>query len=114
MCRCCSVGSTLIGRADTGWVLSHPPELNLGPTRLLADAQTADQLRVPIGVLPLQVIEQAPALPDQLEKAAARVVVLRVGLEMFGEVIDALAEEGNLHLGGSGVGRMGLIGSDDF
>ena len=52
-----------------------------------------------VGVLPLQVIEQAPALTDQLEKAAARVMILRVGLEMFGQVIDSLAEERYLNFG---------------
>jgi hypothetical protein len=41
-------------------------------------------------------------------------MILRVGLEMFGQVIDPLAEERYLHFGGAGVGCVGLIRSDDF
>src|SRR4026207_608454 len=41
---------------------------------LLADAQASNQLRVALGVLALQVIQQASALADQLEEAAARVM----------------------------------------
>src|SRR3990170_1810837 len=41
-------------------------------------------------------------------------MILRVGLEMFGEVTDALAEEGNLHLRRAGVCGVGLVRADDF
>ncbi len=40
-------------------------------TRLLADAEPLDELRVAVGVLALQVVEQAPALADELQEAAA-------------------------------------------
>src|SRR5690349_24446678 len=60
---------------------------------LLSDAQTADQIRVAFRVLALEIVEQPPALADQLEEAATRVMVLRVRFEMLGEVIDALAEK---------------------
>jgi len=71
--------------------------------RLLPDSEALNQIGVAIGILAFQIVEQAPALSDQLQKAAARVMVFRVGLEMFGEVIDALAQERDLHLWGTGV-----------
>src|SRR5262249_23850624 len=82
--------------------------------RLFADAEPLDQFRIAVGVLPLQVIEEATALADQLQEPAARMVVLCVRLEMFGEIADALAEERNLHFGGSSVAGMGRVAANDF
>src|SRR3954454_23076125 len=86
-----------------------------GPARavLLADAQALDQLGVAIAVLALQVVEQTPALANELQQPAARVMIFRVGLEMFGQVVDALAEERDLDLGRSGVLSVGLVAADD-
>src|SRR5262249_23722782 len=72
-------------------------------TALLADAEGADELPVPIEVAALQVVEQPTALPDELQQTATRVVVLHVGLEVLGEVVDPLGEEGDLHLRRAGV-----------
>ena len=41
-------------------------------------------------------------------------MILRVGLEMFGEVVDALAEDGDLHFRGAGVGVVCLVAADEF
>src|SRR5690349_21282922 len=70
---------------------------------LLADAESADQFRVAFRVFALEVIEEASALADQLQKAAARVMILRVRLEVLCEVVDALAEERHLNFWGPGV-----------
>src|SRR5262245_51914744 len=51
---------------------------------LLADAKTLDQLGVPIRVFALEVVQQTPALANELEEAAAQMVVLRVRLEVVG------------------------------
>ena len=48
---------------------------------------------VAVGVVRTQVVEQAAALPDELEQPAARVVVLGVRLEVIREVGDAVAQE---------------------
>src|SRR6476659_3419203 len=79
---------------------------------LLADAQTTDQLRIAFRVLALEIVEQPSALADEFEKPPARVMVLRVGLEMLGEVIDALTEERDLNFGGSGIAVVCLVRSD--
>ena len=99
--------------ATPGTLASRKPE-PAATSRLLPDTEALDQLGVAIRILAFQVVQQAPPLTDQLEKAAARVMIFRVGLEMLGEVIDALAEERDLYLGGSGIGCVGFVGSDDF
>src|SRR4030095_15212199 len=79
--------------------------------RLLPNTEPLDQLGVAIRIFALQVVQQASPLTDQLQKAAARVMILRVGLEMLGQVIDALAQERDLYLGGSGIGGVCFVGS---
>src|SRR6266542_4053632 len=101
-------------KAQGSEALSPPEPWVLSPEPLLADAQALDQFRIPIRVLPLQVVQQTPALTNELEKAAAGVMIFRVGLEMFRKVADALAEERDLYLGGSGVRVVCLVGADDF
>lgn len=51
----------------------------------------------------LEVIKQPAAACDHLEQAAARGVILRVGFEMLGEVIDARRQDGDLHVRAAGV-----------
>src|SRR4029453_2539094 len=41
-------------------------------------------------------------------------VVFRMRLEVLGEIADALAQERDLHFGGSGVALMGSVAADDF
>ena len=62
----------------------------------------------------LEVVEQLAALRHQLEQAAARMVVLHVGLEVLGQVVDALGQDRDLHFGRTGVARLGGIRLDDF
>jgi len=47
----------------------------------------------------LQVIEQTTSLRDHLQQAAPRMVIFLVCFEMFGQVVDTLAEKRHLHLG---------------
>ena len=65
-----------------------PPEPELGDNRPVA---------VDIG--PLQIVQQAAALPDQLEQPAPRIVVVGVRFQVVGEVIDPFAEDRDLDLG---------------
>ncbi len=70
--------------------------------------------RIALGVLALQVIQQAPALTDQLEEAATRVMIFRVGLEVLGEIADAFAENGDLNFRGAGVGVVRAVRGDEL
>ena len=51
----------------------------------------------------LKIVEELAARIDHLDEAEAGTVVLLVGLEVLGEVLDALGEDGNLDLAGTGV-----------
>src|SRR5215470_10440890 len=61
-----------------------------------------------------QVVEKRTARRHELQKAAARMVVLHVGLEMVREAVDAFRQDRNLHLGGAGVAGFGGTRLDDF
>src|SRR6188474_3794612 len=52
---------------------------------LAAEPQPADHGAVAVDVIAHEVREQPPALPDQLEQAAARMVVVLVRAQMLGE-----------------------------
>src|SRR5215470_5046524 len=65
---------------------------------LAAQSKALNQLLVAGIVLALEIIEQAPPLPDHDKKAAARMEILLVRLQMLGQIVDALAEDGDLHL----------------
>jgi hypothetical protein len=64
---------------------------------LFSNPEALDQIGVAIRILPLQVIEQAPALANQFQEAAARVMILGVRLEVFRQVVNPLAEERDLN-----------------
>src|ERR1700679_1897205 len=73
------------------------------PAILLADAQLADDFAIAVGVVLLQVIEQAAALAHQHQQTAAGAVVLLVRLEVLGQLADALAQDRNLYLRAAGI-----------
>ena len=80
---------------------------------LLTDAELGDDGTIALDVLLHEVVEQAAALTDHLVQAAAGVVILRVDLEVLGELVDALGENGDLDLGRTGVALMGAVGFDN-
>jgi hypothetical protein len=63
---------------------------------------------VPGEVSGVEVIQKAAALADHFEEAAARAVVFDVFLQMLGQVIDPLGEQGHLHIRRPGVALMNL------
>src|SRR3954451_1804042 len=65
-------------------------------------------------VLFLDVIEKRTARGYELQQPAARMVVLYVGLEVPGEIIDAFREDRDLNLGRAGVAGLGGVRLDDF
>ncbi len=74
--------------------------------KLLADAEFLNDGLVSLGVVLLQVIQQATALADHDEEPAPGRVVLLVGLEMVGQLADPLTEDRDLDLGGPSIGCM--------
>src|ERR1700754_858079 len=65
-------------------------------------------------VLPLDVVEQGTARGDHFQEAPARMIVLHVGFEMPGEVIDAFRKDRDLNLRRTGVAGLVGIRLDDF
>jgi hypothetical protein len=68
-------------------------------TPLLPDAKLFDEAAIPLEVLALQIVQQPPALADQLHEPPPGMMVFGVGLEVLGQIADPLAEDGNLDLG---------------
>src|SRR3954454_8475503 len=90
------------GRAARQGFLMCERERTRCPLPLLVSATQAealDQRPVPVDVGLAQVVEQAPAAADQLEQPAPAVVVVLVELQVLGQVLDALRQHRDLHLG---------------
>src|SRR3954463_1301719 len=90
-----------------------PSRRRTGP-RLLSDVEALDEVRVPLRVLALEVIEQSPAFTDQHQQSAARVVIFCVGLEVLGQVVDAFAENRDLNLGGAGIAVVRAVAANEL
>jgi hypothetical protein len=65
-----------------------------------------DQTLVSLVIVLFEIIEKPPPLPYEHEETPAGVVILHMYLEVLCEMIDALTEQGNLHLRRSGIGFM--------
>ena len=65
-----------------------------------------DQASVSLVIVLLEIVEKPPSLAYKHEEAPAGVVILNMNLEVLREMIDALAEQRNLHLRRAGIGLM--------
>jgi hypothetical protein len=70
---------------------------------LSAQTQTLDELFVSLFVCPPEVVQQAPTPTHHHDQATARAVVLDMTLEVLGQILDALGQQGNLDLRGPGI-----------
>lgn len=70
---------------------------------LSSDFQRLDQLTVAIDVFPLQIIKQAPSLPDQFQQPASGAEILAVLFQVFGDIFDPTCEQSNLDFWRAGV-----------
>src|ERR1035441_1015106 len=89
------------------------PPLNLALLGLLADAEFSNDGLVALGIVFLQVVEQATALADQHEKAAARAVVFLVRLEVLRQLANAFTEQCDLNFGTAGIAGMRAVLVDE-
>src|SRR4029077_1429730 len=71
--------------------------------RLAAEAEPSDDGAVARVVLLHEVSEKATALADELEEAAARMIILREAPEMVRQPLDPLREERDLDLRRAGI-----------
>jgi hypothetical protein len=72
---------------------------------LLADAEFGNDRLVTLGIVFLEVVEQATPLADQHEKAAARAVVFLVRLEVLRQLPNAFAQQRDLNFRAAGIAR---------
>src|SRR5271170_5655902 len=84
----------------------HPPR---GFLVLLADAELTNHSLIALGIVSLEVVEQATPLADQHKQAAARAVVLLVRFEVIRQLANAFTNDGDLNLRTPGVSRVRLI-----
>src|SRR6188472_3776183 len=82
--------------------------------RLAAESESSDDDAVARAVLLHQVGEKAAALADELEEAAARMVVLGEASKMSGQLLDPLRQERDLDFRGTGVTVLGGKPGDDL
>src|SRR5262249_9223288 len=79
-----------------------------------ANPQPLDQRFVTRLIDTREIIEQLPPLRYELEQSTTGVIVLDVGLEVLGEAVDPLREEGYLHLRRTGIAGLDRIAFDHF
>ena len=76
---------------------------------LFADPQLFNYLAVAVDIDAGEISQQLAAVADHLEKAATRVMILIVLLQMQRQVVDTRREKRDLHLRRSGIGGVELI-----
>src|SRR5262245_9316179 len=97
---CCSKPSSTSAR--TSW------------SDLPAQAQPLDQDAIAILIFAAEVGQQPPAATDQLEQTPARVMIVRMQLQVLDQLVDTFGQQRDLDLGGASVAAMNLIVGDDF
>ncbi len=70
---------------------------------LFAQTQFRYNSAVPLNIHLGKVIQKIPSLAYHLQQAPAGVMVLLVGAQMLGQVVDPLGQYGDLYLGRTGV-----------
>ena len=93
--------------ASTGSVPSSNRKLHGG---LLPNTELLDDNLVSVDILPFKVIQKTAALAHKPEQSPPRMVILGVGLEVIGKVSYSLAQQSDLHFGGTRIIRVVLIG----
>ena len=84
------------------------------PGGLLAELELLGDGQIPVVGGALEVVEQPAALADHDQKTTPGAVILLVGLKVLGQVIDTLGEQGDLHVGRTGILRVDLVVGDNF
>jgi hypothetical protein len=65
---------------------------------LLSKAQFINHHSITIDLALFEVVQKPPPLPHQFEQASPGVMIPFVSLKMFGQILDPLAEQGDLNL----------------
>src|SRR5262245_2566041 len=80
--------------------MRHPGYgLRFSSGRLLTDTERLDHGAVAVDVLGLEIVQEATTLAYQHEQATARMVILRVHLEVLGEIRNPFRKQSDLNFG---------------
>jgi len=80
---------------------------------LLSDVQLLDDCTIAVDINLLQITEEVTSVTNHLQKTAAAVVVLHVGLQVLGQAVDAVGQNSDLNLRGTCVTLVdGILGND--
>jgi hypothetical protein len=91
----------------------RPPAGSEPFRRLPPDAQLLDETLVAIEISCVKIVEQTPALTDQAQQSAPRMMIFRVRPEMLGELFDTGREQGNLDFSrAASVSGAGVVGDN--
>jgi len=80
---------------------------------LLANAEFLDYVLVALGIVVLEVVQQATTLADHHQETAAGGVILLVRFEVFGQITDTFAKHRDLDLRATGVVIVGAEPGND-
>jgi hypothetical protein len=84
----------------------HQPAATVreGRLELLADVETANNVEVTLRIDLLEVIQQPSPATDQHQQAPPTRMVSLVTLQVLGQTVDPGGQNGDLDLGGAGIG----------
>ena len=80
---------------------------------LLAQTQLRNQRTIALDVDALEVLKHIAALTDHQQQTTVGMMILRMGLEMLVQVVDARGQQSDLHLRGASVALVTSILLDD-
>ncbi len=64
-----------------------------------SEPESGDNAAIPLDVLRSQIVEKTPTASNHNEQTSPAVMILFVGLQVLGEMVDPLGEQRNLDLG---------------
>jgi len=78
--------------------------MNTCATLLLSQVQIFDHPLIPFGIFPVQIVQESAPLSDEFHETPPGMMILGVRPKMFGQILDSLGEQRNLHFRRSAVG----------
>ena len=82
------------------------PSVKFNTIGLLAQLELLGDRLVAADILALEIVQQATALADHHQQTTARAVIFFVGLQVLGQMVDAVREQRDLHVGRTSVLRV--------
>ena len=82
---------------------------SLRPLFLLSEVKLVDDRAVTLDISLLKVAKKVSSVTNHLEKSATAVMVLVIGLEMLGQIVDSVSKKRDLNLRRTGIALVSSI-----